>query len=331
MRSAAVSPCLPTAGRPAIAAWPELHAIAKNVAMFPLELSIRPSDCDTFGHVNNAVYIDLLHHCFAQTLLAGGFAADWQREGEHSWCLHRLSAEYRQATLVGDRLRGLLWLEGSRETELILGFEVQANRQDAGPVSVFRSRSEWQRVHRLSREATTLPEELVPLFSREAGAQPKPLRLSPTPEGLRSYTWIHQVTRTECGPDGFAHPKAIYHWLEEALFDASDQGGWPHERRVAANFLTFQARHDSEFRHWPALGDRIEITSRLVDVRRFRGTWLHQVHRLPERTLLLQDYSTGIFLDLEGKLASGPAEMMQELQFGVSASSEGLPPPRRTS
>jgi len=61
---------------------------------------------------------------------------------------------------------------------------------------------------------------------------------------------------------------------------------------------------------------RIEIVSRLIEIRRVRGTWLHEVYRVATNTLILRDYSTGAFLDWEGDVRAGPAEMLEALTHG---------------
>jgi acyl-CoA thioesterase FadM len=133
---------------------------------------------------------------------------------------------------------------------------------------------------------------------------------------IRSYTWDQSVSRTAVGPSGFVHPQAVYQWIEEGVFDASAQGGWPFERCLAAGFVVFQMRHDTLFYAFPKLGDQLRFTNSLVDVRRLRGTWLNEIHRRSDGRLLARNYSTGVFLDLSGRPASPPEGMMDELRYG---------------
>jgi len=66
----------------------------------------------------------------------------------------------------------------------------------------------------------------------------------------------------------------------------------------------------------PAPNDTVRITSRLIDARRLGGTWLIEVQNLADGQLLARDYSTGVHLNLEGRPAAPPAQIIQDIQFG---------------
>ena len=122
------------------------------------------------------------------------------------------------------------------------------------------------------------------------------------PSGNFTPAW---TSATRCGE--LTRRRAIYQWIEEGVFDASGQGDWPFERCLAAGFVVFQMRHDTEFYTLPRLGDDLRFTNRLVDVRRLRGTWLNEIHRRSDGRLLARNYSTGVFLDLSGRRRHQPA------------------------
>ncbi len=120
----------------------------------------------------------------------------------------------------------------------------------------------------------------------------------------------------ELGLDGHVHPQSFYHWFQSAIYAASSEGGWPAERRLAEGFVVLQTRHDSEFYAWPGERDSVRVVSRLVDARRLRGTWLQEVYQSRDGKLLARNYSTGVFLDLEGRPTTPPARMLEDLRRG---------------
>jgi hypothetical protein len=63
-----------------------------------------------------------------------------------------------------------------------------------------------------------------------------------------------------------------------------------------------------------ALGDRVEIVSRVYDLRRVGGTWQHQVYRNGD--LVALDYSAGAFLDRARKLRPPLQAMLDALVRG---------------
>ena len=123
--------------------------------------------------------------------------------------------------------------------------------------------------------------------------------------------------RVEVGPDGYVHPQAIYQWIEEGIFSASAQAGWPIQRWQEVGFVVFTIRHDTTFEALPKLGDQITIINRVIDVRRLKGTWLNEIRRESDNALLARNYTTGVFLDLEGHPSTPPEGMMEAIQFDL--------------
>jgi acyl-CoA thioesterase FadM len=89
--------------------------------------------------------------------------------------------------------------------------------------------------------------------------------------------------------------------------------------------MTVQYRHDARFRAAAADSDEVEIVSRLVEVRRVRGTWCHEIWQTRVNVLVLRDYSTGAFLDWHGKIRTPPAQMMERLILGEDSMGDQTP------
>lgn len=286
--------------------------------MSTISLQIRPSDCDAFGHVNNAIYMSYISHAFVETLRHLESAQHWHPDSEFLWELKKSSIEYRQTAVFNDELQAKMWLEQGDQIRPIFGCEISKK----GPVpedsvqSIVRAQVIWQKLRRSTKEVVALSDSLLARFPRRnGGSSPRSFRLPPDNPDIRRYFWDHRVMRSEVGPSGHVHPQVIYNWLEEGVFDASDQAGWTPERRRQKGWFIFQMRHDTEFFFFPGYGDSIRITSRLVDIRRFRGTWIQEIHLMPREELLVRDYSTGVFVDKEGRPTSPPPEMAKEVQF----------------
>ena len=76
----------------------------------PLNIQLRPADCDSLGHVNNAAYVAYLQHALAEFTARNGFANDWRDEPEHTWSLQSMAIEYRQPAVFGDTLTAAIWV-----------------------------------------------------------------------------------------------------------------------------------------------------------------------------------------------------------------------------
>ena len=287
--------------------------------MSNLSLQVRASDCDQFGHVNNAIYLDFLEHTVAATLASAGWTKDWDRTSDYFWQLKSLEIEFRHPAKFGDELLASLWLVEHDEMTPTFGFEIHLSDADAGnnlSHTVARARSKWQRLNRENGEPSPLSPKMLDGVSKSGGSLPRDVSLPSDSAMCKSYQWDHNIMRSELAPSGRVHPRAILNWVEDAVFSACEQAGWPTERMLEANFLSFQTRHDSEFMSIPGTDDRIRVVSRLIDVRRLRGTWYHEIYDLGREEPLIRDYTTGVFLNQAGRPASPPSELMEDLQYG---------------
>ena len=133
---------------------------------------------------------------------------------------------------------------------------------------------------------------------------------------MKTYAWEKHVRRTEVDPTGHAQLKFVYNWFEESMVNATRAAGWTHERMREAGFFTLQTRHDTIFLGLPQVGDHIQVKSRVIEVLRLRGTWLHELYLMPQEWLLARDFSTGVFLNLDGRPATPPPEMMKDIRLG---------------
>jgi YbgC/YbaW family acyl-CoA thioester hydrolase len=282
--------------------------------MITIPLQIRPSDQDSLGHVNNAAYVAYVQLAVAELLARNGFAADWHDDSSpHHWMMGELAIEYRLPSAYGDHLSALVWLAEADEQRPLFG--CQLFHSDLGQEEVaVRSRSRWQRRASSTGEAVSLPQAFLETAVQEGAEVPRPFSAPAETRAVRRYEWRHSVQRSEVGPGGRVHPHVFFEWIEEGILGASSEAGWPIERCLAQNFVVFQMRHDANLFSMPLLGETVEIASRLVDVRRLRGTWHNEIRSLADGRLLAENYSTGVFLNLDGRPTSPPPGMMEALQ-----------------
>lgn len=279
-------------------------------------LHVKPSDCDQFGHVNNAVYVSYLQHALAAQLIDAGYAEDFAYNSPYFWDICECALEYRHAAIFGDALEVAIWLAQADTQRPTFFCEITRTnlRADVHSEVVVRAKSAWERIERATGAAVTLSENVFAHFPRDGREAPRAFALPEDDLTVRRYEWEHRIMRVELDFTGHIRPQAAYNWLEESVFEASAEAGWPPERRMASGFLILQMRHDTQFFALPEFGERIRIISRLVDTRRFRGTWIQEIMSLNQNCVLVRDYSTGIFVDIAGRAVTPPPEMMADMQ-----------------
>lgn len=278
--------------------------------------------------MNNSAYVDFVHHAVAEWLSGLGFAADWTDQGLFRWAMRELAIEYRLASSFGDRLAAQVWLVTPDALEPVFGCQIVRIGGEVGATTgsdvmndekqvIVRSQGRWQRQEKGTDQPVVLPETFLATPAHETGEVPRAFKRPANAQDLRRYHWRHLVERAEVGSGGRTHPHILFEWVEESILSASGTAGWPIERCLAADFVVFQMRHDAVFHSQPVLGQTVEITSRLVEVRRLRGTWQNEIRDKAGGRLLVEDFSTGVFLNLSGRPTSPPPGMMEALQNPV--------------
>ncbi len=273
--------------------------------IFTDHVQVREYECDAYGHLNNAVYLQYLQQV---TLDAMGVV----NAGEAFWNVRRLAVEYQAPARYGDVLQIATWVSEADASHVARGYHITSG---AGRVPSVRAQIEWDYRDRAARSVRPVPEEQRAGLTVEAPASLKPFTV-PRDNGARPFRWRHTVPFYELDLTNRVGLAVYFQWLEAAFFNATESAGWTVERMRAENFVSLQYRHDAEFFDAAVNGDKIEIVSRLIEIRRMRGMWLHEVYRAATNTLIMRDYSTGAFLDWEGNVRAGPMEVLAALTCG---------------
>jgi len=269
---------------------------------------VRVYECDARGHVNNAVYLHYLQQATAEA---------WASYGAPAWQLRSLATEHLAPAYSGDDLEVQAWSDGVEGPLLACGYNI-TRAEDVRPI--LRARATW---------ASSSAEASIPLptdwpSGPAALARVAPLRLPVDRLNAHRYRWAHTVCAYELDGSGCVNPVQLLRWLEEAKLVACAEVGWPLERMFAADLMIVQIRHDTEFCAPLRARERVEVISRICDLRLLKGTWAHEVYRVhagaeagaDEKELIALDYSTGAFLNCAGKPNPPPKTFLDALLQG---------------
>lgn len=277
--------------------------------IFTRPFRVRSYECDLLGHLNNAVYQQYCEQASIEASEDAGYDAAWYANQGTAWVIRAITVEYLRPAVADDVLEVTTWVSNWRRVWAQREYLMQ-RRSDQEVVA--RASAKWVYVDRATGQPQRIPADIERLIGVREGAV-RPYRLPEERLGQHEFHWPHRVRRYEL--DAMRHVNnAVYlNWVEEAKFRAAAEAGWPLERARAANFVTVQIRHDTEYFVPAVYGDEVDVVSYLYAVRRVRGTWLHEVYRVRDGELLVRNYSTGAFLDLEGRPREAPEGMLEVL------------------
>jgi YbgC/YbaW family acyl-CoA thioester hydrolase len=93
-----------------------------NPFPFCVEIAVRGYEIDSFGHVNNAVYLQWLEHARWQMGQATGLT--WVGQDILPVVRH-LNLDYRAETVLGDTLRVTMWPRSIGQTSFVMGSAIR--------------------------------------------------------------------------------------------------------------------------------------------------------------------------------------------------------------
>ncbi len=257
---------------------------------------VRIYECDSLGHVNNAVYVLYLQQATLET---------WPQAA--TWSLRQLSVEYVAQAFYGDSLQVYAWpWEPPSAQGLRCGYAIQRVGDDA---IIARGEAVWAPAGD-GQAAAALGGEWSAVEPPAALAikQARPLTGQPA---ARTFHWQSIVRGYEVCSDGQVRPAEFLRWVEDARMAAAGEVGWTPARLRAAGRVIVQTRHDSRFLGSLRAGDQVLIHSRIVEMRRVRGVWRHEIYCGEQ--LVAVDHSNGAFLDLDGHPTPAPQAMVDAL------------------
>src|SRR6478735_1913637 len=93
---------------------------------FSVDFPVRGYEIDSWGHVNNAVYLQWLEHCRWEMARADeGFASFGT---DILPVLRHVELDYRAETLLGDHVRVSVWPRHMGHTSFSMGFAIRIVR-----------------------------------------------------------------------------------------------------------------------------------------------------------------------------------------------------------
>lgn len=260
-----------------------------------VQVRTRWDDCDRFGHVNNAAYVALVRAAHDRAGLPDGrlrVLTIAYREPVGPEVMVDVDVTVVEADAVRLRIAYALRVDGRPAAEAEAVWQVPGPAPDIAPLPVAPSP--------VAPPVELTPDNLPPM-ARDVGGRP-----------FR----YNQIVRTyQVGPDGAARPQVILQWLEHAVFRAAARAGWPTNRMAEAGFLSLVIGHQLVLGAPCGESDELEITSRLVELRRVSGVWHHEIRRR-DGALVAADRARGAFLDLEGRIRPAPQDLLDDLLAG---------------
>jgi acyl-CoA thioester hydrolase len=107
-------------------------------------------------------------------------------------------------------------------------------------------------------------------------------------------------------------------YIEECNVQVAEFYGWPLARLMERGMAIVARRYRIEYREPAVMGDEVEVTTYVTDVRRATAVRRHEIRRVADGTLLARAYVLWVFADLAtGRPRRIPADFLESFRPNV--------------
>jgi acyl-CoA thioester hydrolase len=287
---------------------------------FTRRFRVRHYELDSFGHVNNAVYVNYMQEAAIEASADAGFGPAWYAERGTNWVIRKLSIRYLLPALYKEELEVKTWISEVRRATCTREYLITRPVDGA---RIARARVQWvyldSRTGRLTRVPSEIAERFAPTGEQEEELGIHIQKARGTPEAFR-YRTRRRVQTFELDTLRHVNHAVYLNWIEQAYFDALRAAGHAVERTRREGWLALQGGHDIEYFEPAFDNEEIEIASWVSEVGRVRGAWAHEIHSVDRGRLLAREYSLGIFVNEAGRPVNAPMHVINDVLRGPATS-----------
>lgn len=289
--------------------------------VFEWPFRVRFSECDPYGHVNHANYLRYMGEAALEASAAVGYSVERYRDMGRTWLIRESDITYIRPLTYGESAVVRTWVEDFRRVRSSRRYEIRL--ADSGEL-VATARSEWVYLDSQTSRPASVPTEMVTAFfgsdyAGGAGEKREPFpEPPPPPAGVVSLRL--PVEWRDVDTAGHVNNANYLAYIEETNMRATAVFGWPIARIIDEGFGIVAANYRIEYLDSARLGDEMELTSYLSDVRRATAVRQNAVRRVSDGALLARARSLWAFVDLQtGRPIRIPAHFAADLRDNVTS------------
>jgi acyl-CoA thioester hydrolase len=282
---------------------------------------IRHYECDAFGHLNNVSFLRFMQETAYDASAAVGYDMVCYENTGTRWFIRETHIEYLAPVYYGDTVIVRSWVRDFHRVRSIRAYEMF---QKGSGKMVARAWSDWVYIEADRFRPITIPMEMkkafVPEWTPELVIQRKHFpKLAPKPNKV--FITQRKVEWQDLDPINHVNNSVYLTYIQECLMHIGETFGWSLARCQREGFFFLPRSHHIEYRTPALMGDTIEISTWLSNVRRSTLTRHFEMRRISDHELLAQDRSMFVAVDANTLL---PIRIPQALvnDFATNISTE---------
>jgi acyl-CoA thioester hydrolase len=266
----------------------------KHTSTFP----VRFYECDAYSHLNNSNYVRYMQEAAFAASAAAGYDDDRYHETGIIWLIRDTEVEYLKPLRYGDTAEITTWIGDFRRVRSRRMYEV---RKQGGNGLRARGSTDWVLLDLNTHRPITIPDEMKLAFfpegvPEEALPRERFPKAPPAPSG--AVTIHRQVAWEDVDPAGHVNNAKYFSYIEEAGIQAAAQFGVLMSDFLEQGFGSVARKTRIEYKQQVRLGEDLEITTFLTDIRGASATRHFILRRAADQALVAQAYVLWVYIDI---------------------------------
>jgi acyl-CoA thioester hydrolase len=260
---------------------------------------VRHYECDAYGHVNHANYVRYMQEAAFDASAAAGFDMDWYAENGRYWLILETDITYLRPLTYGDTVIIKTWVADFRRIRSRRAYEFRL--ADSGEV-VATAMTDWVYLDTDTQRPVTITARMQAGFLPDGPPENVPPRErfpKPPPPPPKAFTMRRKVEWSDIDPAGHVNNARYLTYLETVGVEAVEAFGWPMARMTEHGFGIVGRRYRIEYKQQPVMGDELEITTYISDVKRATAVRHYTIKHTSDDSLIARAYAVWVWINLE--------------------------------
>ncbi len=231
------------------------------------KFTVRHYECDTYGHLNNAVYLRYMQQAGIEAASAVGFTDEMHIALKRSWIPRITAIDYLRPVRYGEKLEVRTWVEGVRRVQSRRRYEF---RKEGNSELIATAYTDWVFVDLETGYPVTIPTEIMSAFYPE-GIPETPMTRQQFPKAPPAPVGVYKVKRrVEWGysdPMRHLNNAAYLNYAEDCVVQLTSSLGWPMSKWMAEGIAFVARKSVIEYLKPAFLDDELTIATWLFDIK----------------------------------------------------------------
>jgi acyl-CoA thioester hydrolase len=249
---------------------------------------IRHYECDTYGYVKYANYLNYMQEAAFDASAAAGYSMARYATMNRYWLVRETDIEYLHPLRYGDSVQVRTWVDDFRRVRSRRAYELclEGSNELAA-----RASTDWVFLDTAADRPVSIPREMMEGFYPEGipdRAPPRRRFPSASPPDTGTFRLRRTVEWQDLDPAHHINNAVYLAYLEECRLQAQLAIGWSQARMQEAGLAIRVRRYQIEYRQPGLLGDELELATWISDMRETTALRHWTVARVGDGELLAQ-------------------------------------------